>query len=46
MLLIPDPLHERLVANFRAGPRHDPVPARPGATRPRTGMRMPEGENP
>ncbi len=26
MLLIPDPLRERLVANFRAGPRHDPVP--------------------
>lgn len=26
MLLIPDPLRERLVANFKAGPRHDPVP--------------------
>jgi len=26
MLLIPDPLHDRLVANFKAGPEHDPVP--------------------
>jgi hypothetical protein len=26
MLLIPDPLRERLVANFRAGPEHDPAP--------------------
>jgi len=26
MLLIPDPLGERLVANFRAGLEHDPVP--------------------
>ncbi len=26
MLLIPDPLREQLAANFRAGPRHDPVP--------------------
>ena len=26
MLLIPDPLRERLVANFKAGPERDPVP--------------------